>query len=56
MEQDTLTSPGEDCDVCLIPHDDEVHAATLSLRRWFRYQVTKRLYDDEEEPAALPAA
>lgn len=30
-----------DCHICLGPHDDEIHAATLSVRRWFRDEVTK---------------
>jgi hypothetical protein len=39
--------PSCDCDVCMVPHDDEIHAATLSLREWFRYEVTKYFFDDE---------
>ncbi|PWU04285.1 MAG: hypothetical protein C5B51_17105 [Terriglobia bacterium] len=30
-----------DCRVCLGPHDDEIHAATLAVRKWFREEVTK---------------
>ncbi|MGD0497806.1 MAG: hypothetical protein ABSC23_05150 [Bryobacteraceae bacterium] len=30
-----------ECPVCLGPHDDEIHAATLSVRRWFRGQVMR---------------
>jgi hypothetical protein len=30
-----------ECSVCLGPHDEETHAATLSVRRWFRDEVTK---------------
>jgi hypothetical protein len=30
-----------ECRTCLGPHDDEIHAATLSVRRWFRDEVTK---------------
>lgn len=30
-----------ECPVCLGPHDDEIHAATLSVRRWFRGEVTR---------------
>jgi len=36
-----------DCQVCLVEHDDEIHAATLSLREWFRYEVTKYLYNED---------
>jgi len=31
----------------MVPHDDEIHAATLSLREWFRYEVTKYFYEEE---------
>jgi hypothetical protein len=34
------------CRVCSVPHDDEIHAATLSIRRWLRDEVTKYLADD----------
>jgi len=30
-----------ECSVCLGEHDDEIHAATLSVRGWFRDEVTK---------------
>ena len=30
-----------ECSVCLGEHDDEIHSATLSVRRWFRDEVTK---------------
>jgi len=34
--------PGvRECSVCLGPHDEETHDATLSVRRWFRDEVTK---------------
>ncbi len=29
------------CRVCLGEHDDEIHAATLSVRLWFRDEVTR---------------
>ena len=32
-----------DCPVCLAEHDDEIHAATVSIREWFRGEVTKSL-------------
>ncbi len=28
------------CPVCFGEHDDDIHSATLSVRRWFRDQVT----------------
>jgi hypothetical protein len=30
-----------ECRICLGTHDDEIHAATLSVREWFREEVTK---------------
>ena len=33
------------CSVCLVAHDEEIHAATLSVRDWFRDQVTQGLYE-----------
>jgi len=40
------------CDVCLVEHDEEIHAATLSLRAWHHHQVTRYLYDEVEPVAA----
>jgi hypothetical protein len=39
--------PSCDCTVCLVPHDDEIHQATLNLREWFRYEVTKYFFEEE---------
>jgi hypothetical protein len=43
------------CKVCLVEHDEEIHAATLSLRQWLREKVNQYLYQDQPD-AALPAA
>lgn len=32
-----------ECPVCLGQHEDEIHTATLRVRRWFRFEVTKGL-------------
>jgi hypothetical protein len=32
---------GNECRVCLGEHDEEIHAATLSIKSWFREEVTK---------------
>lgn len=37
-----------DCKICMGEHDAEIHDATLSIRAWFRHEVTKRLYDDDQ--------
>jgi hypothetical protein len=36
-----IHSNAADCPVCLGQHDDEIHAATLAVHRWFRAEVTK---------------
>jgi hypothetical protein len=43
----------KDCTVCLVPHDDEIHAATLNVRSWFHAQVTQGFYDEPEEPVVV---
>jgi len=35
--------PGKDCRVCFGEHDDEIHAATVSVRAWHRSQVIRGL-------------
>jgi hypothetical protein len=44
------------CKVCLVPHDEEIHAATLSVRDWFRDQVTQGFYDYPEDEDVQDAA
>ncbi len=39
-------TPPCDCPICMVPHDDEIHTATLNLREWFRCEVTKYFFDD----------
>ena len=36
-----IHSHAADCPVCLGQHDDEIHAATVAVHRWFRAEVTK---------------
>lgn len=46
-------SPSVYCKVCLLPHDEEIHQATLAVRTWHRGQVTRSLEAIAEvEPAA----
>lgn len=47
MATDTLSL--RPCKICLVQHDDEIHAATISVRTWFRNQVTQGFYDDPVE-------
>jgi hypothetical protein len=44
------------CKVCLVEHDEEIHAATLSLRQWLREKVIRALYGDQPEELTRPAA
>lgn len=32
---------GRECPVCLGQHEEEIHTATMRVRRWFRVEVTK---------------
>jgi hypothetical protein len=36
------------CPVCLVEHDEEIHAATVSVHDWFHDQVTQGFHDDPE--------
>jgi hypothetical protein len=40
-----------ECPVCLGEHDAEIHAATLSIRRWFRREVTKGFWMYQSHPS-----
>ncbi len=44
-----------ECRVCLGPHDEEVHAATLSVRSWFRTEVLKGFALEPPESADVLA-
>jgi hypothetical protein len=39
----TPVVPSADCHVCFGEHDEEIHAATISVRRWFGREVKERL-------------
>lgn len=40
-EPPAILSTLNECPVCLDAHDEEIHQATLSVRQWFRGEVTK---------------
>ena len=40
--------PEKRCRICLVEHDEEIHAATVSLHEWLREALLQKLY----EPAA----
>jgi hypothetical protein len=46
----------DDCKVCLVPHDDEIHEATLSVHEWYRWQVTQGFVPDETDPVEIQVA
>jgi hypothetical protein len=37
----TAASRFKECPVCLGQHEEQIHDATLSVRQWFRGEVTK---------------
>ena len=41
----------KECRICLGEHNDEIHAATLSVRSWFHFQVTQWLDEKPSAPA-----
>jgi len=43
------------CKICLVPHDEEIHAATVSIHGWFREQVTLGLGSEGENLQAVEA-
>ena len=45
-----------DCAVCLVDHDEELHEATLRVRRWYGGQVTLGFYEDVEQGPDTEAA
>lgn len=50
MSQDS--SKVLDCKVCMVPHDEDIHNATLAVKHWFAWHVTKNFEDVEPEPEA----
>ncbi len=37
------------CNVCLVEHDEDIHAATLSVHDWVHEQVTQGFHEDLED-------
>ena len=46
-----------DCKICYVQHNDEIHEATLRIRRWLRYEVNRKLNEglEPDEVEADPA-
>jgi hypothetical protein len=38
----------QECRVCLGPHEEEIHAATVRVMEWFRWEVTRSFVEEEE--------
>lgn len=55
MLKDSKPKAGAECKVCLAPHDDEIHDATLRVKKWFRYQVTRSFQEHSELDASAQA-
>jgi hypothetical protein len=59
MNDDLRTARVSDCKVCYVAHSDDIHDATLRIRRWLRYEVTRKLTEGyapeevEEDPALV---
>lgn len=41
------TSKGE-CKVCYLPHNDEIHEATLRIHQWLQHELTRKLSEGVE--------
>jgi len=53
MSHDSSKVP--DCKICLVPHDEDIHSATLAVKRWFAWQVTKHFEDSVPEEQVVVA-
>jgi hypothetical protein len=49
--KDSKPKAGAECKVCLAAHDDEIHDATLRVKKWFRYQVNRSFVNESESDA-----
>jgi hypothetical protein len=57
MSNDSEDSDIHDCDVCYLPHDEEIHAATLRVRVWLNRELTRKLSTGcEAEPELIDPA
>lgn len=45
----------DDCSVCMVDHDEEIHAATLRVRKWFRAQLQPRRIQKPKKHSGKPA-
>ena len=53
MKNEFATAPY--CKVCLLPHDEEIHEATLNVRNWHRWEVVKGFAELDLDEADLEA-
>jgi hypothetical protein len=47
LDNDLVPEEFTGCGVCLCGHDEEIHAATVSIHGWLRETVTRWLPDTE---------
>ena len=38
----------QECQICGVAHDEEIHEATLSIHRWLRGQILDYLFESDE--------
>jgi hypothetical protein len=43
MSDDSTVGRIADCKVCYAPHNDEIHEATLRIRRWLNGEISRKL-------------
>jgi hypothetical protein len=59
MNKDPKPARVCDCKVCYVQHSDDIHDATLRIRRWLRYEVNRKLSEglapavEAEDPALV---
>jgi len=42
-----------ECKFCLGEHDEDIHAATLNVHKWFRRQVIKNFEEEVRDEACV---
>jgi hypothetical protein len=50
MNDDLKPAHVSDCKVCYGEHSDDIHDATLRVRRWLRHEVIRKLTEGEAPP------
>jgi len=56
MSQSTSVPALSECRVCLGTHDEEIHAATITIHQWLRHEVARRTATDALALEPIPPA